>query len=99
MERLPLISVELIQAHILNLMKNIIHMTLINSVCKTDSKIWLQISSEAYYDDDDYLAEQANAPRVLKSIIILPEFFYITPAFLLQNNFLTEWVYGGRGEE
>jgi len=46
MERLPLISVELNQAHILNLMKNIIHMTLINSVCKTDSKIRLQISSE-----------------------------------------------------
>lgn len=71
MERLPLISVELIQAHILNLMKNIIHMTLINSVCKTDSKIWLQISSETYYDDDDdyHPVEQTNVPCVQKRIV------------------------------
>lgn len=66
MERLPLISVQLNQAHILNLMKNIIRMILINSVCKTDSKIWLQIPSETYYDDDDddYPVEQTNVPCV-----------------------------------
>lgn len=40
-------------------MKNIILMTLINSVCKTDSEIWLQISSETY-DDDDYPVEQTG---------------------------------------
>lgn len=61
MESLPLISVELNQAHILNLMKNIIHMTLINSVCETGSEIRLWIASETFdYDDDDYPAEQTE---------------------------------------
>lgn len=53
MESLPLISVELNRAHILNLMKTIIHMTLINCVCKTDSEVGLRISSETRSDDDD----------------------------------------------